>query len=211
MISPILTHTLKFVCHVAFTLLNFFVNAAFRRYTSAGMVWGEELREACHNLVSKWASFIHEGAWHNGDYERVVGHVAAIPLALKADVRGSRDLRELKGLLSEEDLGRLHVAPEFTQHCVDVIRTYMLSGACRKEVLQDPDKANVINGAVFIRNQISSLESIVRRGIFLSTFRVSRVFIALLKTMLGLWFFLLPFVLSEISGKSLRGILITSY
>lgn len=142
-----------------------------------------------------------EGTWHKGDHDRALSHIAAVPLALKADLRESRDLREIKGLLSQRDLGRLQGAPGLAMHCIDVLRSYLIAGAARKELLWRPEGAQGGNRVAFFKNELVKLEKMVQQGTFLASFRVSSAFVALLKTMLWIWFALLPFALAETSGK----------
>ena len=47
------------------------------------------------------------GAAHEGDYGRIIGHLVAIPLVLKEQVRHSFDPPDLVGYLSNEDIVRL--------------------------------------------------------------------------------------------------------
>lgn len=189
-------------------MLGFFVKGAFNRYNTAGGIWGDELRSSCHALAAKWSSFVPRGLWHPGDHHRVMRHIAAIPLALKAELRGSRDLRELKGLLSERDLGRLQVSPKMIMYCLDVIRSYFFAATCRREFLEQPDDVQIETWNdirfEFIEWEIFNLEGLVNKGIFLASFRVSSAFIALLRTMLWIWFALLPFALAELEGRFYR-------
>lgn len=184
----------------AFTLLSFFVKAAFSRYNNAGSIWGDELRASCHALAMQWTTLFPEGTWHRGDHERVLSHIAALPLALKADLRGIRDLREVKGLLSQRDLGRLQVASGMAEHCVDVIRSYFIAGTGRVDLLERADDAHGGARVAPVKQEIGNLEAVVQKGVFLASFRTSSSFSAMLKTMLWIWFALLPFVLAELTG-----------
>lgn len=65
------------------------------------------------------------GMFHRGDRERLLGFLAAFPVALKRELRNERDLRELKGVLTREDLAKLQNAPSMPSYCL-----YVLSGYC---------------------------------------------------------------------------------
>lgn len=184
----------------AFVLMGFYVTTAFERYTHAGNVWGDNLRAACHSLAAQWYTMSDPGTWHDGDHDRVLAHIAAIPIALKMELRHERDVRELKGLLSEKDLGRIQAADSMSSHCVDVIRAYYHSGLSRPEHLPDPSKLVTENRKSFVKNEILHFEDAIRQCKLLKTFPIAPGFLILLRTLLGIWFILVPFVLAEENG-----------
>lgn len=66
-----------------------------------------------------------DGRFHRGDRERILGYLVAFPVTLKRQLRGEKDLRELKDVLSVEDLAELQNTPDMPSHCL-----YILSGYC---------------------------------------------------------------------------------
>lgn len=174
---------------------------AFGRYLEAGNVWGDDLRAACHTLAMQWLLLSEPGAWHDGDHERVIAHIAAIPIVLKMELRDSRDVRELKGLLSEKDIGRILTAESMSTHCVDVIRAYYWTAVCRPGTLVDRSKIIATCRKSYIKVELRNLEEAIRLCKTLKAFPIAKGFLVLLRTILGIWFILLPFVLSESNGE----------
>lgn len=183
----------------AFTSLGFYVQAAFSRYNKAGNVWGDELRGMCHGLTSVFMSYFPSNELHDGDTERVVGHIAALPIALKAELRRSRDIRSLKGLLSSSDLTRLQCAGSMSLYCLTVVRSYYHKVVSRQETINSkkvaPGRLNLILLMEFFK-----MERIIQTCLMLKSVPIASDFVILLKVLLGIWFFILPFVLTEISG-----------
>lgn len=181
-------------------LLGFYVNAAFSRYADAGNVWGDDLRAACHTISVQFLMMTPAGSWHEGDQERILAHIAAIPLTLKMELRDERDIRELKGLLSDEDLGKIVAADSMSSHCVDVVRAYYCSGLCRPSHMEDHVGPLTGIRTAFCKYEVTNLEEAVRQCKFLKTFPIAPAFMVLLRTLLGVWLILLPFVLAESDG-----------
>lgn len=68
-----------------------------------------------------------KGMFHRGDRERILGFLVAFAISLKRELRGERDLSELKGVLAEEDLSRLQSADSMSSYCLYILSGYMLS------------------------------------------------------------------------------------
>lgn len=183
-----------------FALLGFYTNAAFMRYYKAGTVWGDKLRATSHTLASMFLSYTHRGALHEGDHERIVGHLAAIPLVLKSQLRDVHDLREVRGFLSHQDVGRIQCAPNMAMHCVDVLRSYMFKLMCHGATVDKKGWPGPVSVALFLRVNMEALEEMVRLSFFLKEFPISFAAMNLLNTLLAIWFIILPFVLAEKSG-----------
>lgn len=190
---------LLFLRESVFLALSFYVQAAFERYNLAGQLWASDLRSACHSLAAQLFTLFSDGTFHEGDQRRVLAHLAAIPLILKNDVRGSRDTSEVRGLLSQDDIARMEDAESMANHCLDVIRSYYIGAITRKDLcLKD---VVIGNRASFFEDQIENVEKVVRSLKFLDSFGIAPGFELLLNTLLGIWFLILPFALAEISGK----------
>lgn len=72
------------------------------------------------------------GVFHRGDQERILGFLVAFPVALKRELRGEKDLRELKGVLCAQDLSKLQNADSMPSYCL-----YVLSGYCMSAKAQE--------------------------------------------------------------------------
>lgn len=192
----------------AFTLLSFYVRASYERYNRAALIWYDYLRAYSHALLAQLLSFCPHGEIHRGDHRRIVGHIAALPIVLKHELRHSRDLREIKALVSSSDLARIECAESMAAHCLDVVRAYFykimaLPGNAGIDVNETKDKSMKLRPrrlTLVIYNDLTALEQTVQDALILNRFDVAPGFLSLLKTILGLWFILLPFVLSELSG-----------
>ncbi|KAI0558539.1 Bestrophin/UPF0187 [Gracilaria domingensis] len=190
-----------YISFAAFMLLGFFVRAAFVRYIAAGTIWGARLRSSCHTLSVHFLTLFSEGTVHEQDLRRILSHIAAIPLVLKSELRGSRDLREIKGLLSFSDIARIQCAESMVSHCVDLLRSYLLLYMHHPEHLKRP----VVLGSKgsFVRFEIVGLEKMIRQAKFLRSFEIAPGFLVLLNSFIFLWFLVLPFALAEFSDSDL--------
>lgn len=184
----------------AFLLLGFFAAAAFARYDRGGSLWEARVRPACHQLASALLIYARNGIVHAEDSRRVIGLVAAIPLLLKTDLREVRDLRDVAGLLTSQDLARVSCAESMVMHCLDVVRAYILRIINQMELLRHKEVAHPGARTAFVRSAIFVLEGAVQEARSLNTFAISPVFKVLLKTLLGIFFAIVPFVLFELSG-----------
>lgn len=180
-------------------LLGFYVQAAFQRYHIAGEAWGDDLRATCHSLAAQLLSYAPPGACHDGDMNRMIAHIASIPIALKMELRKDRNIGELKGLLSQQDIGRVHCAGNMAQHCLDVVRSYYAVMTNQQDRLQRTFKFT--SRTVTIPPDIRKLEGVIRRCLLIRDVGISHGFKILLRVLLSIWFFLLPFILAESSGK----------
>lgn len=197
----ITTDVINGVSFGAFTLLSFFSAVAAARYRAAAALWVQRIRPACHSLASNLLRFYRDGAVHTDDIHRMIGIVAAIPLVIKAEVRGSRDVRDFAGLLSAEDMSGVVCGENMCNHLFDVVRAYYL------RIALIPDKLKVMDistpprlRTAFIRFPLIDIENALVEARFLTGFDVSPAFKTLLKTLLFIWFAILPFLLFEVAG-----------
>lgn len=179
--------------------MGFYVQLAYQRYTEAGIVWYNLIPGGCIDLSGTWLSLFERGTWHEGDLERVFGHIAAIPVVLKHSVRGSRDLRDLQGLLSPQDIAAIQRAEDMPTHCTDVLRSYYYHS---KLVKCEDEEGNRMssNRRSFIGPCFGTLDAAIKSARFLYEFEFAKGFAQELNFLLGLWFVLLPLVLAEVSG-----------
>lgn len=176
------------------------MQASFARYDKAGAVWTSTLRQACHNIAAVWMNLFPGRFLNNADRNKIIAHVAAIPVVLKQQLRDSSDLRELKGLFSDRDLAALQYAPNMSLYCIDVIRSYLYKPTLISNV---DDKSGQLENFIWadvIGKQLLSLEQALSYSFFVKDFTLSPGFLSVLNVMLGIWFMILPFVLAEVSG-----------
>ncbi|CAN8065431.1 unnamed protein product [Agarophyton chilense] len=192
------TTVVTYVSFAAFMVLGFFVQAAFVRYISAGGVWGARLRASCHTLAVQFQTLFPEGSIHDGDHRRILSHIAAIPLVLKSELRNSRNIQEVKGLLSHHDISKIQCADSMVSHCVDVLRSYFLVYLHHSDRLRKPVVYG--SGVAFVKMEIIALEKMIRQSKFLRSFDIAPGFLILLNCFMGIWFLILPFALAEYSG-----------
>ena len=197
-VSRICEFGLFLSCVSVFLSLSFYVQAAFERYDMAGQLWASDLKSGCHSLAVQLFTLFPEGTFHEGDQRRVLAHLVAIPLILKNDLRASRDTREIRGLLSQDDITRMEGAENMANHCLDVIRSYYISAVAHKDLFLKDDVIG--NRASLFEGRIEKLEKIARSMKFLDSFDISPGFVLVLNTILGIWFLILPFSLTDISG-----------
>lgn len=183
----------------AFFLLGFYVQLAYQRYTEAGAVWCSLVPAGCLGLSSAWLTCFEKGSWHEGDFERIFGHIAAIPIVLKHSVRDSRDLRDLQGLLSPQDIAAIQQAENMPTRCTDVLRSYYYHS---KTMMNEGEDGEVVSGnrMSFVGPFLGALDAAITSSRFLHEFEFAKGFAQELNFLLGLWFVLLPLVLAEISG-----------
>lgn len=184
----------------AFLLLGFFAAAAFARYDRGGSLWEARVRPACHQLSSALLIYVRNGIVHTEDSRRLIGLVASIPLLLKAELRGVRDLRDVAGLLTPQDLIRISCAESMVMYCLDAVRAYILRIVNQMELLLHKEVAHPRARTAFVRSAIVVLEGALQEARLLNTFSISPVFRVLLKTLLGIFFAIVPFILFELSG-----------
>lgn len=188
-----------YLSFLAFTLLGFYVNEAFARYNTAGNVWDYSLRKGCHIITNYFLSAVPADCVHNGDHSRLVAHIAALPLVLKAELRDSRDLREVSGLLSNADVGLIQRATSMSRHCLDVIVTYWCANL-KRPVGPKCTLAHMSTRVQMLRSEIRSLELAVNKALFVKNFPIAPGFIIVLNALLGIFFLVLPFILAEVTG-----------
>lgn len=188
-----------YISIATFAVLGFYVNAAFERYWAAGQVWTGKLRCSCHALAAQLLSYYPKNEVHQDDHCRIIGHIAAIPLALKSELRRSRDLRDLKGLLSTSDVARIQYADSMTAHCINVLRSYYVRVMNRPETIES-NKVHPGSLILTIWSDLHKVESAVKSALYLTAFDIAPGVLVLLRALLGLWFIILPFILAELTG-----------
>lgn len=170
----------------------------------AGKNWAGPLGSSLHVISAYIKNYFPEESWHDEDHRRVFGYLASIPLVLKAELRHSMDLTALKGLLSPHDIGKIQCAEGMTKYCIDVVRSYFLRALCHPQSNKDPSLTPTGFGTYQFGLELANLDKIVSECLFISHFDISPAGLILLRLLLGIWFFLMPFVEAENGGKYTR-------
>ncbi|CAN8065343.1 unnamed protein product [Agarophyton chilense] len=181
-------------------LIAFYMQIGLNRYREAGLVWRDNLRSQCHALLALWFNLFPSGTWHRGDHDRITSHIVAIPIVLKMELRKNRDIRELKGIFSQQDLGRILCAENMTWHCIDVIRSYFLSAAAHMSSLEIPCKILGTKRRSKFRAELCKIENSIATCMFIKNAHIAPPGQILLRFLLGSWIALFPFIVIESAG-----------
>lgn len=185
---------------ITFNLLAFYVNASYNRYCNAAKIWEGELQWLLHSLMAEFRINWPSGAIHDRDQERLAGHIAALPYALRSDLRNSRDVREVLGLLSKEDYAKMVCAESMSVHVVSTIRAYYTKAAIRSETISSVNTVKQGRLNLMFRIDIPILESTIHKALHYRNIDIAPHFTVLLNVWLTIWFFFLPFILVEFAG-----------
>lgn len=183
-----------------FLLLGYFVSTGCDRYEKGIAVWESGMRPYCHTLASCIQTLTEKDLVHVGGKRRLLGLVAAIPLLLKHEMRGNRDMRDVSGLMSKDDLSRAACSESMVTYCADVIRTHLTRILMQREALVDEETSHPGPRAYFFRNALRGLEGAVRDARYLKMFGVAPCFKSLLNSLLFIFLAILPFILFQRSG-----------
>lgn len=170
----------------------------------AGKNLSAALGSTLHVISAYVESSSREASWRSVDFKRVLAHLASIPLVLREELRQSRDLSILKGLLSAEDVGKIECSENMTKYCVDVVRSYYFRALCHPDATQD---SPLVSGGLpyyHIGSELANLDTILSECLFVSRFQISPAALILLRLLLGVWFFIIPFVLAEKNGMLIK-------
>ncbi|CAN8066368.1 unnamed protein product [Agarophyton chilense] len=185
-------NALSYVGFALFLLTSFRVSEAYGRYMEAVRVW-----TGIAGTVTSFTKYVVQafppGTFHRGDQERILGFLVAFAVALKRQLRGERDLRELKGVLIPEDLAELQNAPSMPSHCLYIISAYLLSAQRREDRLP---QAFIVHLIRWVADLAGAADTCMQ----IKTMPAPYSYISHLNTFLTLWLFFLPFALVETTG-----------
>lgn len=187
----------SYMSTATFSLLGFYVNAAYARYLNAGSIWTERLRAACHNMARSFLVSSDYNSVHTKDHDRILGHIIAIPLVMKEQLKNTNDLRSLHKYLSHEDIGRIEVSDDMITHCCEVLRSYHMEINCHNKNYTDLSPATL---SKVLQGPILELENCISELKYLNEFFIPTGFLNLLDVLLLTWFICLPFAIIGNSG-----------
>lgn len=179
-----------------FILLGFFVREAAARHREAAIAL-DKIAGLIPQTVRQLRQAYHRVKWHEGDRDRIVGHLVAYPIALKMELRGEREAAQLDGVLSDEDVGDVVAADVMHLHCMRVVRAYF-------SVAEHDERRPVTHAGLDTRYLVMQLTDQVDMEAFLlrriKDFKPARGYTNHLKIFLGIWLFFLPLALVSSSG-----------
>lgn len=109
-----------------FMLLGFRITDSHARFVQAQMLWHDGVIGTVRLLSNRLLQAFAPGSFHEGDLERISGHIAAVPIVLAASLRRSSDAPvKLGQVLGEQDVNKIVRAVEPVSYCIDVLRTYL--------------------------------------------------------------------------------------
>lgn len=176
------------------------MDAAYSRYKEASEIWLSSLKITLHRISVVWSMQFTPNSHYTGDFKRVFGLLASLPIVLKHQVRDDRNLSELRGLLSKRDMGTILVADNMALRVVEMLKAHAVEYTTYPARLSNP--SNVVIGCHTFSVMFSfrELESLIQRIDFLHTVPISSAFIRLSDALVFIWFLFLPFVFAEQSG-----------
>lgn len=189
-----------FVGFAVFFLLGFRLNDAHGRYVSAQALWQEDILGTSHRITQRILHSFLPGTFHEGDVERICGHVAAVSIALAHELRPSANMfSKLEGILGAADIQRIREAKEPVSVCLDVVRGYLFYN----ETLDDttPDK-NGLGGEDYF-NLLIYVDNLQTAAFECKRIRLVNVPISYVwhvRIFAWIWLVLLPVGLVEVSG-----------
>lgn len=180
-----------------FVLLGLSVRDATSRYREALELWGK-ITAILKMHVRLIVQCMPNGAWHDGDRDRLFAHLIAYPIALKMVLRGERDTEQLKHILGEEDVRDVLVERRMDLRCVKVIRGYYSCLAMGTNIgfkPREPAKLPIS------RMELEDLlEETGNKLVRIKEFRVAKGYGFHVDVFLVIWLALLPFAIVASSG-----------
>lgn len=181
--------THSYVGFALFLLLGFRVNESYARYMEGMKIW-TNVAGTITSTAKYFVQAFKPDFCHKGDRERLLGWLVAFPVALKRELRGERDLRELKSVLAPEDLAELQNAPNMPSHALYVLSAYIIEARKYERAFPQTFLVHLIRWIADLASAADMCMQIKRTPCAFS-------YVAHLRTFLALWLFLLPFTLVE--------------
>lgn len=114
-----------FIGFALFFLLGFLVNRTHARFVTGQKLWKDGITALCRRLTNSVLQSFEPSSFHNGDVDRIVGHLAAIPITLAAELRRTAvPIDMLSNVMGDVDAHRVVASHEPVFYCLDVVRAY---------------------------------------------------------------------------------------
>lgn len=178
-----------------FILLAFFIREATTRQRDAV----ESLHTISHSLrhiMRKLRLGYPRGTWHSGDHDRIFGHLAAYPIALKMSLRHERHPDQLAPLLHPSDVRDILAAPSMHLHCAKIVRAYFACAEDDSPYNFPPIAASSTPAGMGTRLHIITLIDTVDRASAsltrIETLLPAAGYVSHLRAFVYIWAFILP-------------------
>lgn len=193
----------EYIGFALFMLLGFRISDNHARFVQAQRLWHEGIIGTAGILSNRLLQSFAPGSFHEGDLARICGFIVAIPIVLAASLRhgtiDSQAIGKLQQVLGKSDIDNIVGAVEPVSYCTDVLRAYLFYVE-RLEVIS-PER----NGISIEEYApcIAYLETLHNTS--LECLRMVRLALPFgysthLRIFLGIWLFILPVGLVELTG-----------
>lgn len=186
-----------------FMILSFRASSALRGYES-GAALLDDVRRNLRHLALEFVQVFTPGKWHEGDKERIIAHLAQVPLALRDEMIGSGDASDekIRGLLSSEDLKTLEASSNKIDHLLNVVEAYVLTMDCSDPAYIAKQPKEKASGSLLgqLLGRISSVRESVRKALGVKRFPGSVNYERHQKLFTGVWLALLPLSMTSTMG-----------
>lgn len=184
-----------------FVLLAFYVSLGASRYET-GFTSIIALKAVALPLARCIRLAYRRGKWHDGDYNRLVAHLAAFPICVKMQICGESDEGQLRPLLADEDIKKiLEMSPKFLR-CLYVILAYLSdpSSASEEAAAEDGEQHDEIEpldppaSAIHLVQARSATRMVIAIAptLTITSYAPAKPYIATLIVVSAFWFALLP-------------------
>lgn len=184
----------SYIGYALFLLLGARISQSHLRFAQAQAVWQGQLTNGVGLLANHILQSFAPGSFHKGDLERIMGHLAAVGIALRSSVRGQegeRSLGELRKVVGERDANAIGTARDPVAKCLDVLHAYVVSA--ERLDAKTPEKNGLPGEEYFVtlavvegmRSNVAECEAIAR-------VRPPFGFQMHLRVLLTIWLFILP-------------------
>lgn len=194
----------NYIGFAVFFLIGFVVNDAHARFVMAQSVWQEGIVGTSHVLTNRLLQSFEPGSFHEGDVERMCGHVAAMPIVLALSLRRNSHAKcsmtqSLRRVVGEDDARRIEDATDSVSYCLDVVRDYLFFSE-RLEATE-PKRNGIPTQEQFnCLLYVDALQSAAFQCLQISRVEFPFGYFAHVRVFLAVWLALLPIGLVETSG-----------
>lgn len=188
---PVTTGTTAYIGLGIFLLLGFWISDAYGRYRRGLFLWKVPMQRCIEHVALMFCASVRPGSFHEGDWERFLSFLAALPYATKQHLRSERNIDELRGILSEEDWHALGEAENFPDHCMNVINGYYsVSDTLHPKFKRDADP-NLATG-IEVFYDLFEYELAVEECDAMRRYPIPHAFTSHLRFFAGVWLMILP-------------------
>lgn len=202
--------TKSYIGFALFLLLGFQLYDSHGCYMKGRRLW-HSIVESTHLLSDHMFQIYSEGTWHKGDLKRIAAHLSGLAVTIAAKLRREDCREKLTSIMGLRDVEMIMRSPEKADHCLDVVRAYLLAGddmrhknhkACPSSAFEQRMMMMYVDR---LRKEVSELERLVRVPIPFGYLQHSKVFLII-------WLALLPLgMANEYGWKTLPLTLVVGY